>query len=305
MIPTIAYLYNPSWSYGPTTIFALTTVISASLILLRDSSHRAMMEYSAFVTTVSGFIYNILVMISFTNNEGAMKLPLLIGANPAIFIFYSIYISFAFMPCLIAFHKISRTAGLRLGYACIYYFGYIWVAITIVIGLALTILFATKLPSMAKFQSADYNINLIVAASEELSNYLGLLLFIYFSNWALVATTVLLYVIHFRRLQRKARITLFVYLTINILSVIFFVVVLYGGVTDVYTIEEMVNLIFWLMLVLVDIPVAIGVLVAICFGSTWTVDSFSSGEKEEINSQEYNTHNNPESTASPSRTYNN
>ncbi|CAO3612833.1 unnamed protein product [Mucor hiemalis] len=139
MLATLAYTAFPELSVGPMVLFTLT-LLYIIFSLFKYPSTRNSVGYSALIGALSGFIYNTIIMAKFHMeiNSGS-------GINFApCFVFYGIYISFAFVPGLIGFNRIAKKYESSLGKFFIN-FGYFWAFTTMVIGLALTIYISVKI----------------------------------------------------------------------------------------------------------------------------------------------------------------
>lgn len=218
------------WSYM-TLILFLTLVITLTYYICKFSARRTIIGYSALITAVAGLICCVLAVASYRIKSD-------LSVTSTLLFFYGIYISFAFVPGLRAFLIISRQMESSSG-AWLSIFGFLWVGATIITGLVMAII-----TSVFGYRS-------------------GSLLFFYLSNWVLVAMSLIHHIQNYHRLEGKASKTITVYSSLNILSVVFFVIIAFPPIT------LSADITFILSLVFCELPIAIAMLIAVLNGYLW------------------------------------
>jgi hypothetical protein len=184
--------------------------------------------------------------------------------SQAIFLFYTIYMVFAFIPGLIVFEKISCHQNNKIG-KYIVYFGYLWSAMMVIIGLALTIITATL--------SGEY------VGDETATHYSNLLYFMYFSNWGFVAVFLVLFGMYLNVIRGKALSTFIAYAALNLISMIVFAIV--SHVKDNFdSFYALTATVYGVFFALFDIPVAISFIITIHYGHLWNLELLNDNKVE-------------------------
>lgn len=279
MLPIISYDYFPHWSIGPMIIFILVSILNGYFVI-KYATARTFVGYSALFGALAGFIYNTIIMASVIMNAN-LRSPIIGRIESAFYIFYCIYIVFAFVPGLITFARISkRQQGAKSSKVGKYivYVGHFWSALLIIIGLALTIMAATTFRRSARF--AYYR-------SDSIVHFGNLLMFAYYSNWGFVAIFLVLHGIYYGNLQGKARGTLITYSSLNIISTVVFVIVL--NTDSYFGFRTMLTTVYVVLFILCDITVAAAFIIAVLYGHLWEdLKETLDGEKVELESSNDN-----------------
>lgn len=143
--------------------------------------------YAALVWTMTGFIYNVIILASTSDSRGR-DIIFLVDASS--YLFYSIYVVFAFISGLIVFHRFARQPESRVGkYTA--YFRYFWSVTIIVIGFVLTIIKATTL------KRGGFRFSYCRGGSS-LKHFRNLVLFLIYSYWVLVDVFVVVLVMFYK-----------------------------------------------------------------------------------------------------------
>lgn len=232
---------SSSWSYITMVLF-LTLVVILGFYIATYSARRTSIGFSALVTALTGLICSILAVATYRiTSESSV-----VGA---FMFFYGMYISFAFVPGMYAFLIISRQMECQVG-ILLSYIGFIWVAVTMTTGLALSIIISTQ----------------------NTLNYASALLFFYLSNWVFVLLNLILNGINFKRVTGKASTTIQVYSFLNLISVVSFTIITF------YPTPLSLSTSFLISLFFCDLTIAIAMLVAVLNGYLW-IDQIIVGSK--------------------------
>lgn len=249
MIPNLAYQLNQSWAIGPVVVYTIT-FLTICMLLLTRSSTRGFIGYTSAIGAFAGMVYTALIV--------AMLFAGVMIAIPIFFVFFAICITFTFLPGLVAFGRIAKQKGSKVG-KLIVGFGYLWAFIVVVIGLALGITLGVKLGAsdVDFFYSNPYiQIN-------------NLYMFLIYSPWAFVAAYLILLGALSSSLARKSKITLIVYSVLNIFALLVFTICIH--ITDDRDLFVMVTVIYSILLALSDIPFAVALMVATYYGHLWNI----------------------------------
>ncbi|CAO3657441.1 unnamed protein product [Mucor hiemalis] len=256
MLANLAYNIRPELSIGPLIISILTFLVISFLIILRSSS-KDLTGYSVVVSALSALICNSIITVD------TLKLSTIVFGvtSPSSYVFYGIYISFAFIPGLIAFHRISKENGGTIG-KFVVYFGYFWAFITIAIGLTLTIYVAK-------------HVDLVFYTQENMDHFstqlTKLASFMYYSGWAFVVAYLVLFVSNSGAYAVTSRNSLIIYTSLNILSVLVNTII-FKLRKDLGTNGDLGLTSFSVTLVFCDITVAIALIIATYYGNLWRYD---------------------------------
>lgn len=260
MIPTLAYTIDVFWALGPLGVYLLTLIIICVLLLTR-SSRRQSIGYTSAIGALAGTVYSALLFITlYVNREVAL---------PMFYVFYAIFITFTFIPGLIAFAKISKQKGDRLG-KFVLGFSYLWALAVMVIGLAMAITLGVNLNSSdaSFFEGSGY------------THFSKLYIFLVHSPWAFVATYLILLGAYSSSLTgKKPKMTLIVYSVLNMIAVLVLTICI-NITTDDSNLYVTLTLIYSFLLALSDIPYAIALIISTCYGHLWVTES---GVKEDPN----------------------
>ncbi|KAG2230189.1 hypothetical protein INT48_000417, partial [Thamnidium elegans] len=127
----LVFLYReyPAFPIALVVIFSLATAV-VLFSIFRGSTYRTPLVYSVLIAAISQLLCAILILIDFNtiNYTAQLVFPLFYSLKPVYHLFYAIYVSFMFVPGLIAFGKISKKRNSKIG-VFTSYFGYAWTAI--------------------------------------------------------------------------------------------------------------------------------------------------------------------------------
>lgn len=263
MLETMTYNFEPTWSIGPAVISIFAFLVVSFLLFSRPNS-RGPVGYAAFVGSLAGLINYVIIMVLYCTGASSSA-----EAYPATFVFQGIYLSFAFVPGLIGFRRISKENGSAAGKMTTL-FGYLWAFVVIVVGFALTIILAVNTNDL-------YSV--IFSPSQHFSN---LLLFMYYSGWAFVAMYLILLIVNLSFISGTSRKTIIIYSALNMLSVLVYTIVANTRPVG-SSIHVILSTVFAVPLVFCNIPIAVGFIIATYYGSLWSSNSDAiKGGKVEI-----------------------
>lgn len=181
--------------------------------------------------------------------------------QPAYYIFYGLYSTFAFLPPIVAFY--TREKRMKQSNAGKYttYFGFLWAAGCILGSLATTIMAA--IVTNLGYSSSDGLIERLT----------GGLIFVLVMNWGFIAVIILFvifYVEHFT--QKHALSSFLAYVLLNVLSVLLFTILAFAPLEfDFFTIDTL----GYLTIFLVDLPTTVSVFIAFHMGHLWIGENHS------------------------------
>lgn len=264
MFSTVLYSFYPYWSIGPLVVYTLASIVVCFYIFKYKTS-RTLVEYSALVGALAGFIYNTMIMASSVEAAGDNYL---VTVNSSCTLFYAIYLAFAFVPGLIAFGRISRHRSNKFGKYTVY-FGYLWSATMVIVGLTITIITSRS--------------DELLESEGKMKHLVNLFLFLYYANWGFIPIFLVLHGIYFNEIKGKARGTLIVYTSLILLSYIVNISITSSNFAN-YT--EFVTKTFAVLLTLCDIPVAIVFIIAAIFGHLWNTEILNHNDKVELHSDD-------------------
>lgn len=262
--------YRPLWAIGP-IILSLLALIAVGFCVFKYLSARKFVGYAALVGTLAGFIYNVIILASTSNSRGR---DIIFQVNAAYYIFYSIYVVFAFIPGLIVFHKFACQKESKSGkYTA--YFGFFWSAIIIIIGFVLTIIKATTFSRGFRFS--------YFRGGSSLKHFRNLVAFLNYSNWVLIAIFVALLAMFYKFFQGKSRNTFFAYVFLNIASVLATVIAL--NIDNAFNSDStMMVVMFILLFIVCDIAIAAAFIICAFYGHLWepTTEDTTMTDKVEL-----------------------
>lgn len=253
MLPILSYVFHPTWSIGPLVI-SIFAVFMVGVLITLFSFSKDLTAYSALVSALSGLICNAVIVARFIESP-----TVAFGiASPSSYVFYGIYISFAFVPGLIGFYRISKGNGSKIGKFTVY-LGYLWALITIIIGLAMTV-YITK-----NFKDGLYgqeNLEHLIKQSKIL------LSFMYYSGWGFIAAYLVLISTNTGTFPTTSRISFTVYSLLNLLAVLVNTIVF--GLQMTSNLESNAILTtFSVTIIFCDTAIAMALVIATYYGSLW------------------------------------
>ncbi|KAI8079422.1 hypothetical protein BDF21DRAFT_452599 [Thamnidium elegans] len=257
----------------PIAPVALSSLVVASVLvsIYNVPVFRSPIGFSALIAAISQLICTIFVLVDFGTMRTwtQLMIPLFYSLKPVYHLFYAIYVSFMFVPGLIAFGKISKKRNSKIG-VFTSYFGYAWTAIVIIVGLALMILILTKLPK----DDVEYTGAIDALFRESVFKQVNVLykvyMFIYLSNWALIAACLIQHVTQFGVLRGKARNSLIAHSTLNIIAVIFNTAVPFMLQNTGRNAKAAAAII--IIFIFVDLTSAVAIIIAVQYGHLWDSD---------------------------------
>lgn len=250
------------WPIAPFILFAITFIVICFYIL-KYAAARTLVGYSALVGVLAALINSTVIMALIFKDMGQTFLTVLI-VGTQYFLFQVIYIVSTFVPGLIAFRRISRHRSNAFGKYTVY-FGFLWSATIIIVGLVLTITFAIE-----KAFIGDAFVHM-----------LRLWGFLNYCSWGFVAIFLVLHGIYFEDLKGKSRSSFLAYTSLNIFSILALVVLLnirYNGTDFIGWFATL----YILNLFLCDVPVVIAFIIAVHFGHLWDVNSRDNVELDSV-----------------------
>lgn len=248
--------YRPLWAIGP-IILSILAVIAVGFCIFKFLSARKFVGYAALVGTMAGFIFNVIILASTSDSRGR---DIIFQVNASYYLFYSIYVVFAFIPGLLVFHKFACQQESRVGkYTA--YFGYFWSVIIVIIGFVLTIIKATT------FKRGSFRFSYFRGGSS-LEHFRNLVSFLNYSNWVLVAVFVVLLAMFYKLFQGKSRNTFFTYLSLNIVTVLITVIAL--NLDDAIDSDSTrMVVMFILLFIICDVAIAAAFIICAFYGHLW------------------------------------
>ncbi|CAO3612793.1 unnamed protein product [Mucor hiemalis] len=268
MLDSVIYNFEPTWSIGPAVISIVAFLVVSFLLFSRPNS-RGPVGYAAFIGSLAGLINYVIIMVLYCTGASSS-----VTGYPATFVFQGIYLSFAFVPGLIGFRRISKENNSVAGKMTAL-FGYLWAFVVIVVGFALTIILAVNINDM---YSIFYSPSI---------HFSKLLLFMNHSGWAFVAAYLILLSVNLSSTSGTSHKTIIIYSVLNILSVLVYTIVantrIVGG-----SIHAILSTIFAVPLVFCNIPIALGFIIATYYGSLWgsNSDAIKGGRVEILESND-------------------
>lgn len=176
--------------------------------------------------------------------------------------YYSIYLSFAFVPGIIGFHRIFKENGGKLSVIAAY-LGYIYALAVIVVGIVMAIMISDLFVYKRFYIPPPFDYMVMISTGEKLVNIIG---FIYYSGWGFVAIYFILMGDNRNRISGTTSKTLYVYSALNIIPVIVNTVI---ANVQPKTEEEALNTLYIVPLILCRITIAFGLIIATYYGNLW------------------------------------
>lgn len=264
MLEIATFNYELTWSIGPAVISFFTFIIVCYKLFSRSES-KGPVGYAALVESLAGLIKYVMAMtLALGRSESAAK------AYISSFIFYGIYLSFAWVPGLIAFRRISKETA-NAGGNMVALFGYLWAFIIVVVGFTLTIILAVNVEGMYEVFTFPFE------------SFGRLLQFMFYSGWGFFSVYLILLSMNTSHLSGPARKSIMAYSALNMLAVLVYTILANARpVADSY--HGILVTIYAVPLVFCNIPIAIGSILAAYYGNTWRTSTFdiSNGDKVEV-----------------------
>ncbi|KAL7311297.1 hypothetical protein PS15m_009078 [Mucor circinelloides] len=251
MWPNIAgILLEPALAIAPLAywvVFGLAMLYS----YIKSPLYRNLVSYTCLVACVFGTVVSIFsIIVAYGSST----------IQPAFYIFFGLYNTFPFLPVIFALFAREKRAKQSNAGKYVIYLGFLWSAVCILAGLATTII-AAIIVNQGLFQETL------------LERFTQALFFVILMNWGFVAVILLLTMIYFKSLtQKNARGSFLVYMILLVLSVTFFTIFGFAPIELNYRSYDILG---YLVIFLVDLPIVIAVFIAFHMGHLWIGDNES------------------------------
>ncbi|KAI9259208.1 hypothetical protein EDC94DRAFT_612665 [Helicostylum pulchrum] len=208
----------------------LTFLVTAFYVYKYRSTKAAIIAGSASLSSLASLISNAIYI-------SAMFIPVVpfYVSN----VLFGVELAFAFFAIFYAFHCIIPKAV--QGHKLVVYVGYVWMVVTVAIGIAISVL-------MSNGEISD--------------SILHLRLSLPYSIWGFIAVTLLLYFMNTKYFNRKTGSTMMAFIGLHLISAIATISVAYSNSFNI----TLLNVIMFFFSYL---PVRIAAIIAACYGSTW------------------------------------
>ncbi|KAK4521211.1 rim15, signal transduction response regulator [Mucor velutinosus] len=251
MWPSISALVNDhAMAFAPLIYWI---VFGAAMVYycIKHPVYRNRISYICLLASIFGIIASILSILSTTWGASIEQ--------PAYFVFHGLYITFAFLPFIVAFYTREKQTKQSNAGKYTAYLGLLWAAACILGGLATTIM-----ASIIVHQGYFENEGLLIRLS-------GGLYFLILMTWGFIAVILLLTLIYFKRLTEKhARSSALTYVLLNLLSTLILTIL---GFAPLEFSFFTLNALGYMSIFLVDLPNTIAVFVAFHMGHCWIGDN--------------------------------
>lgn len=239
------------WGYSSVALYVLLT-LDAIYFMYKFPFCRARIGLSTVVASVGGLIYSII--------DSGLLVSTTLAASTALFVFMSIFNAFTFLPGVIAFYNISQERKSELG-TFFGYIGFAWTVITPVIGLVITIFMAIAFTESLSF----------------LEGFYAILRSFNYANWVYIGIYFVYVPLYANKLDQRARFSMFSYVGLLVFYMAAYSIISNISV-DSYMVAQMITFL------LISLPMAIAILIAILFSSTWKLESLDKNANRDIES---------------------
>ncbi|GAA5796096.1 hypothetical protein HPULCUR_001465 [Helicostylum pulchrum] len=206
----------------------LTFLVTAFYVYKYRSTKAAIIAGSASLSSLASLISNAIYI-------SAMFIPDV--SLPVTEALFGVERAFAFFTIFYAFHCIIPKVV--QGHKLVVYVGYVWMVVTVAIGIAVSVL---------------------ISGMAESTVHLMLLLF--HSIWGFIAVTLLLYFMNTKYFNRKTGSTMMAFIGLHLFSAI-------ATISIAYSTSYNITLLNAILFFFSYLPVRIAAIIAACYGSTW------------------------------------
>ncbi|GAN08272.1 hypothetical protein MAM1_0197c07780 [Mucor ambiguus] len=247
MWPSIAVIQNNVLiAFGPLIYWV---VFGGAMVYycIKYPSYRNMISYICLFASVFGIVASIISLLAANWGRNIEQ--------PAYFFFYGLYITFGFLPPIVAFYtgeKRMKQSSAGKYATCL---GFLW-AVACILGSLTTTIMAAIIAHHGFFEDEELLLRLS-----------GGLHFVILMNWGFIAVLLLLTLIYSKHLtQKHARSSFLVYVTLNVLSALVFTILAFAVLEfHFFTI----HVLGYLTIFLVDLPFAVAVFIAFHMSHSW------------------------------------
>ncbi|GAA5796089.1 hypothetical protein HPULCUR_001458 [Helicostylum pulchrum] len=218
----------------------LTFLVTAFYVYKYRSTKAAIIAGSASLSTLASLISDAIYISAMLTRDVQLSVSnVLLGVE----------LAFAFFAIFYAFHCIIPKAV--QGRKLVVYVGYVWMVVTVAIGIAVSVLMSNDI----------YNYT-----NEISDSTLHLILSLPYSIWGFIAVTLLLFFMNLKDLNLKTGYTMSVFIILHLISAVITTIMVYS---DFYNTMVPNAIIFFFSYLLLRIAA----ILAVYYGSTWIQDN--------------------------------